>query len=84
MTAEIKEDPRFRATLSAKEAAAYVGCSYWKLLEEVKAGNIPCIRLGNRILFRCQTLDFWLGEQEKASMAKPELPTVTGGIRRLK
>ena len=72
-----------RATLPAKEAAVYVGVSYWLLLEMVKRKEIPHIRLGgNRILFRKETLDAWLSEQESTSVAKPEL--VSGKIRRLK
>lgn len=70
-----------RATLTAREAAAYLGFSYWKLLELVKVGEIPVIRAGNRLLFRRETLDQWLSQQETASMVEPES---VGKIRRLK
>jgi len=72
-----------RATMPAKQAAAYVGVSYWKLLEWAKAGKVPHIRTdGGRLLFRRETLDAWLAEQEQASL-RPELEP-TGKIRRLK
>ncbi len=71
-----------RATVKAKEAAQYLGLSYWKLLEMIKAGKGPaCIHAGNRLLFRTTSLDAWMEAQEKASVAvEPE----RGKIRRLK
>lgn len=39
-------------TLSAREAAKYIGISYWLILEVVKRKEIPCIRVGSRVLFR--------------------------------
>ena len=78
-----------RATLKAKVAAGYLGISYWKLLELVKAGDgPPHIRAGSRILFRVETLDNWLSQQEAASAANGAGagpgPELTGKIRRLK
>ena len=77
-----------RATLKAKEAAGYLGISYWKLLELVKAGDgPPHIRAGNRILFRTETLDAWLSQLEAASgggAGPGPGPELTGKIRRLK
>lgn len=64
--------PLKRATVDAKEAAAYVGVSYWLILELAKRREIPCIRAGRRILFRVASLDQWLEEQEKQSVQKPE------------
>lgn len=60
-----------KATLAAKPAAQYLGFSYWKLLEMVKAKEIPCIRVGNKLLFRLATLDVWLAQQEAASIIGP-------------
>lgn len=70
------------ATLSAKPAAKYLGFSYWKLLEMVKAGDMPHIRAGNRLLFRKETLDAWLTQQEQASTRDEH--EAAGKIRRLK
>lgn len=81
---QLQEDMRaaVRATVTAKPAAQYIGVSYWKLLELVKAKEIPCIRAGNRLLFRLTTLDSWLEAQEQASMGAKLEPA--GKIRRLK
>lgn len=57
-------------TLKAKEAAQYLGCSYWKLLDMAKKSEIPHIRVGKLVFFRKETLDQWLGEQEMRSMEK--------------
>ena len=54
-------------TLKAKDAAQYLGCSYWKLLDMAKKSEIPHIRVGKLVLFRQATLDRWLTEQETAS-----------------
>lgn len=72
-----------RATLPAKPAAKYIGISYWKLLELAKAGELPHIRVGRRLLFRRESLDRWLEQQEAGSVQKPE-PVARGKIRRLK
>ena len=53
-----------RATFSAKEAAEYLGVSYWLLLEMVKRKQISPIRAGNRYLFRQAALDEWMARQE--------------------
>jgi excisionase family DNA binding protein len=56
------------ATFKAKQAAEYIGISYWKILDMVKKGEIPHIRAGRLVLFRQVTLDNWLQEQEAASV----------------
>ena len=69
------------STMAAKTAAEYIGVSYWKLLELVKSGRIPHVRIDGRVLFRRETLDNWLAEQEHASIKQPEQ---SGRLRRLK
>lgn len=54
-----------RATFSAKEAAEYLGVSYWLILEMVKRKQINPIRAGNRYLFRQTALDEWMARQEE-------------------
>lgn len=72
-----------KATMPTKPAARYLGVSYWKLLELAKAGEVPHIRVGGRILFRRESLNKWLEQQEAASIRQePEQPA--GKIRRLK
>lgn len=39
--------------------------SYWKLLELVRAGKIPCFKVGNRILFKRESLNNWISDLEQ-------------------
>jgi|LFRM01.1.fsa_nt_gb excisionase family DNA binding protein len=57
-----------RSTLKAKEAAAYLGVSYWLLLEMAKRGEVPHIRAGKLVLFRKEALDDWMRQQEQLSV----------------
>ena len=59
-----------RSTLRAKEAATYLGISYWLVLEMAKRGEIPHIRAGNRVLFRRESLDRWMTQQEQAGLGE--------------
>jgi excisionase family DNA binding protein len=68
--------------MRAREAAAYLGISYWKLMELRKAGRIPFSDLGGLFLFRKEALDAWLLEKETASV-KHEDSLASGKIRRL-
>lgn len=71
-----------KATWEAKQAAQYIGCSYWTILEMAKKGQVPHIRVGKRVLFRQTVLDEWMEEQEKLSTAKME-NTGYGKLRRV-
>jgi len=57
-------------TLTARQAAEYVGISYWTILDLARQGKIPHFRGGNRLLFRLSTLDQWMTEEEEASIRK--------------
>jgi excisionase family DNA binding protein len=63
-------------TLSAKEAAKYIGISYWLILEIAKRKEIPCIRIGSRVLFRKDAIDNWMEEREEESVEGPILEKV--------
>jgi excisionase family DNA binding protein len=54
-----------KVTFSTKEAAAYLGISYWLLLEMIKRGEIKPIKAGGRYLFRQAGLDKWMARQEE-------------------
>ena len=69
------------ATLDGKTAAQYLGISYVLTLDLAKKGEIPCIRAGERYLFRKETLDSWMQEQEKKSV---ELEKNNYGIRKIR
>ncbi len=57
-----------RTTLTAKEAAEYLGISYWLITQLVKRKQIPCSRGGRRILFRKDALDVYLSKKENDSL----------------
>ena len=59
-----------RTTLTMKETAEYLGVSYWLVTQLVKRKQIPCSRVGGKVLFRKEALDNYLNEKEKASITK--------------
>lgn len=59
-----------RTTLTAKEAADYLGISYWLITQLVRRKQIPCSRVGKRILFRKEALDNYLRSKEDDSICK--------------
>jgi excisionase family DNA binding protein len=71
------------STIRVEEAAAYLGCSGWKMRQMAAAKEIPCIRIGKKILlFRRESLDEWMYEKEQASIAKDE--PAAGKVRKIK
>lgn len=67
----MKELPKFeRTTLTMKETAEYLGVSYWLVNQLVRRKQIPCARVGGRVLFRVQALDEYLKEKEENSINK--------------
>ncbi|MBP3256085.1 MAG: helix-turn-helix domain-containing protein [Clostridia bacterium] len=56
--------------LSAKEAAKYLGISYWLILELVRKKEIPHTKLSSKIIFRKESLDNYLLESEQKSVKK--------------
>lgn len=70
-------------TMKAKEAAVYVGISYWLLLELTKKRELPYIAAGGRKLFRKESLDQWMANSEEQSVqTKPE-PAGYGTLRKV-
>ena len=57
-----------RITLTMKEAGEYLGISYWLINQLVRRKQIPCARVGGRVLFRVQALDEYLSKMEKESI----------------
>ena len=49
-----------RTTLTMKEAAEYLGVSYWLINQLVRKKQIPCSKVGGKYLFRVQALDEYL------------------------
>ena len=54
-----------RTTLTMKEAAEYLGISYWLINQLVRRKQIPCSKVGGKFLFRIQVLDEYLSNKEK-------------------
>ena len=61
-------DKIHRTTLTAIEAAEYLGISYWLITQLVRRKQIPCSRVGKRILFRKEALDIYLSKKENDSL----------------
>ena len=57
-----------RKTLTMKETAEYLGISYWLTTQLVRRKQIPCSRVGKRILFRKEALDIYLSKKENDSL----------------
>ncbi len=59
-----------RTTLTMKETAEYLGVSYWLVNQLVRRKQIPCARVGGRVLFRVKALDEYLSAKEVNSLNK--------------
>jgi DNA binding domain protein, excisionase family len=58
-----------RTTLTMKEAAEYLGISYWLVNQLVRRKQIPCSKVGGKYLFRVQLLDEYLKNMEHQSIS---------------
>ena len=65
-------DKIHKTTLTAKEAAEYLGISYWLVTQLVRRKQIPCSRVGKRILFRKEALDIYLSKKENDSLLESD------------
>ena len=57
-----------RTTLTMKEAAEYLGVSYWLINQLVRRKQIQCSKVGGKYLFRVQVLDEYLNKKEQDSV----------------
>ena len=57
-----------RTTLTMKEAAEYLGISYWLINQLVRRKEIPCSKVGGKFLLRVKALEEYLSEKEQASV----------------
>lgn len=69
--------------MEAQEAAAWLHISYYTLLQKAKKGEIPCIRIGSRVLFSQEGLEAWIEEQEAASVKPVEETKGYGKLRKI-
>ena len=54
--------------LHAEDVAAMLGVSKAWVYAEVRAGRIPCVRLGRYVRFRRESIQDWLCEIESGTM----------------
>lgn len=54
--------------LNAKQAAAFIGTSYWSLNELCKQNKVPFYTIGNRRLFRKESLERWQTNLEMSNV----------------
>lgn len=59
-----------RTTLTMRETAEYLGISYWIVNQLVRRKQIPCARVGGRVLFKVQALDEYLKNKEQESLKR--------------
>ena len=57
-----------RTTLTMKEAAEYLGISYWLINQLVRRKEIPCSKVCGKFLFRVQVLNEYLNSKERESI----------------
>ena len=70
-----------RTTLTMRETAEYLGISYWLVNQLVRRKQIPCARVGGRVLFRVQALDEYLKNKEQESLKRYEGEKVCNGLK---
>ena len=70
-----------RTTLTMKETAEYLGISYWFFNQLVRIKQIPCARVGGRVLFRVQALNEYLKEKEESSIKNRKEYHICNGLK---
>lgn len=58
-------------SVGARDAARLVGLCEKSVRDLASRGELPSVRVGNRLLFRVQTLDRWLAARESGSSDFP-------------
>ena len=59
-------------TFDAREAAVYLKIHYETLLKMTRKKQIPHYRIGRKLLFRKDSLNQWITEQEQKSVMTAE------------
>lgn len=65
-----------RVTMTAKEAATYLGIGYSKILELTNKNQIPHIRLGKTFYYTKDRLDKWLEEEQDKPSKEQEIASM--------
>jgi excisionase family DNA binding protein len=67
-----RENTVTRLGWSTREVAEMLGCSKRHIINQIKAGELPSVKLGNRRLVLAADLDEYFARQ-RASSARPRL-----------
>jgi len=59
-------DKKQKRLISQKEAAEYLGISYWTVRDMVFRGDIPHIRIGRRILMDIKDLEEYIKKNKSS------------------
>ncbi len=68
--------------LTMKEAAKMLRMNYFTLSRKANAKEVPSFRVGTRILFRLESLNAWITEQEQPQRTNSPEPS-KGVLRRI-
>ncbi|EGD47063.1 DNA binding domain protein, excisionase family [Ruminiclostridium papyrosolvens DSM 2782] len=79
---EEKNLTKERVTWDAKTASNYLGISYGFLLKLARQKEIPFIHVGRIYLFRKESLDIWLRNQETQAI-QTESTQLYGKLRKV-
>lgn len=66
-----------REVMDIRQASDYLGISPDTLYKYASEGFVPAFKLGNRWRFKKSRLDEWMDRQSDASMAQPEVVTMS-------
>jgi len=66
-----------REVMDIRQGSDYLGISPDTLYKYASEGFVPAFKLGNRWRFKKSRLDEWMDQQSDASMARPEVVTVS-------
>jgi len=62
-----------RLLLSARDTAAALGVCERTLWERTRTGEIPCVRIGRRVLYEPRDLEAWIAQQKRQAAAPAAL-----------
>jgi excisionase family DNA binding protein len=69
-----------RPVLTVREVAELFGVSRWLVQQAAHTGELPCIRLGRRILFsRARVESLLIGDGAGSARAEPEATATSNG-----
>lgn len=68
-----------RKTITAAEAAEYLGLSTEKVYQMVRQGEMPGVKVGRRVLIDKHSIDRWFSNEEEAQLQERQKNTPVPG-----